>query len=287
MRRMQPGGDADPVPRIDGQRHRNDLAEFAFGEGRRRPGVDLVGHMIAVDEIGHLFGQRQRGLLLLGVQIGGLSLVRFEVTTVRNRQVRSLGWPAGIAISAVTACAVTVWFADHLGSPGGFRLDVSQFSSIANEFYGARGSGLLIAGGLAIRAAVLLALVWAAAQVIGRLGRGGATGGGTAGVAGIAAVLVVAFCRDWGGVADKVGHAGQLLLLVMYVLVAESLSRVSGDNTIAWWIRIYVPALLAAAVLLPLPYFNFAAFVVWPVAVTAVVVFLAAVAASVLARRPG
>jgi ethanolamine permease len=216
-----------------------------------------------------------------------LSLVGFEVTTVRNRQVRSLGWPAGIAIAAVTACAVTIWFADHLGSRAGFRLDVSQFPSIANEFYGADGSRLLIVSVVAIKAAVLLGLVWAAAQVIGRLGRGGATGGATAGVAAIAAVLVVAFCRDWGGITDKVGHAGELLLLVVYVLVAEANSRIADDDTTAWWIRIYVPALLAAAAVLPLLYFNFAAFVVWPVAVTAVVVFLAAVAASVLARRPG
>jgi hypothetical protein len=222
------------------------------------------------------------------VVVLALALVGFEVTTVRNRQLHSLVRPVGLAVAAVCVCAVTVWTAEQLGSTAGFGLTVSNFPLIASEFFGSSATYWLIVAGLAVRAAVLLGLMWAAIQVVGRLGRGGTSGlGAAAGVVAVTAMLVIPFCRGWAGLPDKVDHVGTWVLLVVYVVVAEAYSRASGDTTAAWWIRIYQPVLLAAAVLLPLLYANFAAAAVWPVAVAAVLVMAAAATASVLAGRFG
>lgn len=122
--------------------------------------------------------------------------------------------------------------------------------------------------------------------MVGRLKRTGPGGPAvTIGVVVATASLAVVLCRNWAGVAEKVDFAGPLLLLVVYVLVAEANSQILGEDTAAWWLRIYVPAVLAAVVLLPLLNADFAAYSVWPLAITVVLVMLASAAASPFTRR--
>lgn len=215
-----------------------------------------------------------------------LGLTGFEVSTVRNRQVRSVTSAAGIAIAATAACAVTVWFASRLGSTRVHPLDPSLFQYIVFDFYGDAGAQWLSAGTVAIEFAALVALTWAAAQVAGRLGRSTTGGMATLAVLGATEVVVIAFCRDWGGVAEKVAYAGPLLLLVVYVLVTEANSRISEDSTVAWWLRLLMPTVLIAAVLIPLLYNKFSAASLWPVAISAALVAVAFAVASAVCRRP-
>jgi hypothetical protein len=61
-----------------------------------------------------------------------------------------------------------VWFANHLGGTGDLQVTSDDFSLMVSELYGPAGDTLLLAGGLALSAAGLLALTWAAAGVLDR-----------------------------------------------------------------------------------------------------------------------
>ena len=63
----QPRRHVEPVPRVDGDGHRDHLAEFLLGEDLRGLGVDLVGD-VAVVQFGDGLGQLERRALLVGEQ---------------------------------------------------------------------------------------------------------------------------------------------------------------------------------------------------------------------------
>jgi anti-sigma B factor antagonist len=62
-------GDAQPVEGIYHGDRPGDGAVLVFGEEAGRPRVDLVGHVLSLGQPGHCLGERQRGTLLLGVQV--------------------------------------------------------------------------------------------------------------------------------------------------------------------------------------------------------------------------
>jgi hypothetical protein len=81
------------------------------------------------------------------------------------------------------------------------------------------------------------------------------------------------------------GGAGALLLVVVYVMVVEASARIPDDSTLAWWLRMAMPAVLAAVVLVPLLSKGHSAAFVWPVAIAGVLAGRTFVVVSVGSRR--
>lgn len=213
-----------------------------------------------------------------------LVLVGFELITTHNQQIRSAGRPMGLAIAATTSLAAVIWLADHFGGVGGFRLGVDQFPLIVDHFYATAGDLWLAVAIVATGSAGLLALMWAVVGAASRLAeRVSVPAITTAGVV-VTALLLVAFWQ-WGGLADKFIKVAALLLVVVYVLAVEAYARISNDSTVAWWLRLFMPAVLAAAVLLPLLDADFAATALWPVLVAAALAALCFAAAVGTAGR--
>lgn len=202
-------------------------------------------------------------LLLLG-----LALVGFEVVTARNQLIRSAGRSMGIAIAAASSCAVVVWLACHFAAAGGSRRDVYQFVLIVDQFYGTAGDRWLLAAGAAEMLAALLALMWAVTKVAARLAARVPETAITALIVGVAGLLIVACCRDWGALPDKLGSVAKILLVIVYVLIVEASSRIPRDGAVPWWLRLVMPAVLVAVVLLPLVNADFATASLWPVLIT-------------------
>jgi hypothetical protein len=95
--------------------------------------------------------------------------------------------------------------------------------------------------------------------------------------------------RDAGHLELATGRggrgAGALLLVVVYVMVVEASARIPDDSTLAWWLRMAMPAVLAAVVLVPLLSKGHSAAFVWPVAIAGVLAGRTFVVVSVGSRR--
>jgi ethanolamine permease len=213
-----------------------------------------------------------------------LVLVGFELITTHNKQIRSAGRPMGLAVAATTLLAAVIWLADHFGGAGGFRLGVDQFPLIVDYFYATAGDLWLVVAIVATGSAGLLALTWAVVGAASRLAERVPVPAITTASVVVTALLVVAFWQ-WSGLADKFSKVAALLLVVVYVLAVEAYTRIANDSTVAWWLRLLMPAVLAAAVLLPLLDTDFAATALWPVLVAAALAALCFAAAVATARR--
>lgn len=214
-----------------------------------------------------------------------LGLVGFELVTARNRQVTGAGRPMTVSVLAVAGCATLVWLADHLGAPRGWRLSGRQFASVVDYLYGSAGLLWLTFAGLAMFAAGLLVLMWAITAVASRLAEQVPAEAVVGASIGITAVLAVVFCRNWFGLGDHTGGVGALLLVVVYVMVVEASARIPDDSSLAWSLRMAMPAVLAAVVLIPSLSNGITAAGAWPVAIAGVLVGLAFALVSVASRR--
>ena len=76
-----------------------------------------------------------------------------------------------------------------------------------------------------------------------------------------------------------------MLLVVLYVFVAEANSRLPSAETATGTVRVLWPVVLAAVVLIPLRDAEFATEALWPVAITAAVFGAAAALTAAAARR--
>lgn len=204
----------------------------------------------------------------------GLGLVGFEAATAASGRLRSVGRPLGAAVGVAALCAATVLLATNVGSTGGFHYDATNFSLIIMEFFGTSGRYWLIAGTVSLGSAAVLALMWAATRTAGRVfGVGLATSILTAALTGALAVVLCRF-HDTGG--GTLLTAAALLLLLLYVVIAEANSRLQGSQAATQTPRVLMVVVLGAVVLIPLRANDFVIEALWPVAVTAVIVGVAA-----------
>lgn len=80
--------------------------------------------------------------------------------------------------------------------------------------------------------------------------------------------------------------AAALLLVVLYVAVAEANSRIPGDSVVAWWVRLIMPALAVVAVVKPVVDAHLGVVEVATV-IVAMLGVCAALAVASLSRAPG
>lgn len=220
----------------------------------------------------------------------GLAMVGAEAITARSRLIAAPGRAMSLAVGTVSLVAVMVWLADHQGAAGPWRWTARNFTDVVLEFYGTAGQQWLRVAGIAVSWACLVAMTWATMAVAENLpvcaGRGASPPLGLI-AAGLAAGLAVLGSASWAGarwMAAVLPGIGLLLLLVVYVAVAQANARIPGDSVVAWWVRLLVPALAVAVVVTMLAGDDRGASPLVQVVVAGVIVAGAAAAALALAR---
>ncbi|GAS92313.1 APC family permease [Mycolicibacterium brisbanense] len=209
----------------------------------------------------------------------GLGLAGFEVASAANGRLRSVGRPLGVVLAGVAVCTLTLLVAVNLATTSGFQYQAGSFSAIAIEIFGESSRFWLLAGPVPLSCAALLALLWAATRVAGRLFGGGVATSSL--VAAATAVVAVALCRYQRDISGLLSIVAALLLLAVYVLVAEANSRVSGTVAAMQAPRAVVLATAAAVVFIPLRARDFAIAAWWPLGVTVLIVGVAALLSGV------
>ena len=100
----------------------------------------------------------------------------------------------------------------------------------------------------------------------------------------VTSILLIVTTKDWGGAGSKLAGVAQLLLIAVYVIAAEANSRLPGSSEAAMVRRVLMPTLAVVVVLVPLSHYEYDAESLWPAALAAATV---AVAAVVAFRLPG
>jgi hypothetical protein len=160
---------------------------------------------------------------------------------------------------------------------------------LASNLFSDAGSLWLLASSVVLGSAALLAITLAAVRVASRLtqqlSRQSRVGAVTIGVAVVTSMLVILTTGSLGGVASKLAGVAPLLLIAVYVIAAEANSRLPGRSEVTVALRVWMPTLAVVVVLTPLSYYEFDAVSLWPVAVGATTVAVAALVAFRLLPR--
>lgn len=226
---------------------------------------------------------------LSGQLVGfGLGMVGVELLTVRTPRIARPGRSMSLATAVVAAAAVVLWVGDHRGVAGPWRWSATMLAEAVPEFYTDEGRRWMAAAGIALAVAAALVTGWAATRTAASLAamRGATPNAGLRlAVMGLVAVVaVVVSAHGMRSIGMVILGAAPLLLMALYVLVAEANSRIPGDSVVAWWVRLVMPALAVVAVVKPLVDSQFAPVQVATVAAAAIGVG-AAGAAPLLARH--
>jgi hypothetical protein len=198
-----------------------------------------------------------------------IAFAGFEIPTIVSNRLRSVRRPLGCAIALVALCAAVAWVATNVGSTGEFRYDAVDLVLIASEMFGGAGSLWLLAATIAQAVAALLVLVWGATRVV----RPPAAGSlwPLAVTAVVIGPLALAVSSGWIDAAAKLWGVAGILLLVVYVLAAQSNSRLDESDT-TWWALFALMGLVLAVVI----FLTGAGESWWPIGIAAAIVGAAA-----------
>ncbi len=173
--------------------------------------------------------------------------------------------------------AVALLLAANIGATGGFHPTAANLPLIVSQFYSDAGFYWFTTGALCLGSAAVLALMWAATRVAGRLFGSGPEVAIL--VPAVMCVLAVAFSRFQDYIGRLQVAVPALLLLVVYVLVTEANSRIEGSAAAQQAPRVILTVVVVCVVLIPLRVTSFALPTLWPLAATAAILALAAVLA--------
>lgn len=221
------------------------------------------------------------GLAVAGIlAVLALAPAGFEVVTTRTRRGSTGGWSMGLAIAFVALVAAIAWWVCQYSGYSAGSLNAYDFGLAVIDLYGDTGARIVAVGSALFAFAALLALLWGIAAVTEGLDAKVSPDAAFVGVVGVVVVLTVLVIQaGW-----TLGYVGALVLLALYAVILVANSRIAKDSVISWWLRIVMPIVLAAVVLLPLLWAGFSVRALEPVVVAAVLI-AAAAAAAILGTR--
>ncbi|MCV7069099.1 hypothetical protein H7H51_31330 [Mycolicibacterium farcinogenes] len=208
-----------------------------------------------------------------------LGLVGFEAATVVSGRLESVARPMGAALGVTVAATVALLCAANIGATGGLHTNAASLSLIISEFFADAGFYWFATGALCLGSAALLTLTWAATRVAARLFGSGPQVAML--VPAVMCVLAVVFCRFQDYIGRLQMMVPALLLLVVYILVAEANSLIEGSAAAQQAPRLILTVVAVCVVLIPLRVTDYALPALWPVAVTAAILALAALLARI------
>lgn len=186
------------------------------------------------------------------VLLGGLSVVGLEVITTANDRLRSVARPMGAALAVAMVCAVVVLAAAQAATAGDPLDRVAHFGDAVEGYLGASGATWLKVMVVCAQAALLLAVLWGLRRVGGRVANAVGVPGDRVAVGAAVAVAALAASLAWPALTPMAPSAAPVLLVVVYVFVAEAGTRLPGRQDAARAIRVVMVVVLAAVVLAPL-----------------------------------
>ncbi|MGV0853479.1 hypothetical protein [Mycolicibacterium phlei] len=182
--------------------------------------------------------------------LAGLSVVGFEVVTTANDRLRSAARPMGAALAVAMVCAVVIWAAAGAATVGEPFDRVGHFGDAVEGYLGASGATWLKVMVVCVQAALLLAVLWGLRRIAGRI----APAVGMPSVLVVPAVSVGALAASlsWPALTPLAPSVAAVLLVVVYLFVAEAGARLPGRQDVAQAVRVVMLVVLAAVVLAPL-----------------------------------
>jgi hypothetical protein len=154
---------------------------------------------------------------------------------------------------------------------------------LASDLFSGAGSLWLMVSSVALGSAALLAITLAAVRVASRLtqqmSQQSRVGAVTLAFGVVTSMLLIVTARDWGGAGSMLVGVAPLLLIAVYMIAAEANSRLPGSSDAAMVLRVLMPTLAVVVVLVPLSYYDFDAESLWPAALAAATVAVAALVA--------
>lgn len=204
----------------------------------------------------------------------GLALVGFEAATVVSGRLQSVARPVGAALGVTALGTAALLLAANIGATGGFHRTATNLSLIVYQFFSDAGYYWLATAALCLSSAALLGLMWAATRVAVRLFGSGPEVATL--VPAVMCVLAVGFCRFQDHIGRLQMMVPGLLLLTVYLLVAEANSRSPGSVSAQQAPRLILVVVAVCVVLIPLRVSDFALPTLWPLVVTAAILAVAA-----------
>nr|CRL80277.1 amino acid permease-associated protein [Mycolicibacter nonchromogenicus] len=204
----------------------------------------------------------------------GLGLVGFEAATVVSGRLESVARPVGTAVAVTALAAATLLVAANVGATGGFHSTAVNLSLVISQFFADAGYYWFTTGALCLGSAALLALMWAATRVAGRLFGAGPEVAIL--VPAVMCVLALTFSRFQDHIGRLQMLVPALLLLVVYVIVGEANSRIEGSAAAQQAPRVLLAVVAVCGVLIPLRVTDFSMSALWPVIITVAILAVAA-----------
>lgn len=207
-------------------------------------GLAVLAHVWAGTALEDVNGYSAPALPALDVAsiiaVLAVGLAGFEIVTIRKRPGSSAGWPMGLAVGALTVCALVVWAAGTFGGQGGAPFGSPNLGVVFSQLYGDTGNTIVNLAAVLYTTGALLALMWGIARLT-------SVAVFAAVITAMAAVVVLLSFERW-----TLGYVGALVLFAVYGIIVVANARIPAAGAVAWWLRIVVPVVLLVVVLLPL-----------------------------------
>jgi hypothetical protein len=142
---------------------------------------------------------------------------------------------------------------------GGFFYQVDNFTWAVEGFFGASGTNWLVTLTACVQMPALLAVMWALRRLAGRIGEhvtstldmpGNLAGALMLVPAGV--IGAIAVCRNWALLTPLTPSVAPVLLIIVYLFVAEASARLPRWQNLTWVIKALTVVVLVAAVFVPL-----------------------------------
>lgn len=253
------------------------LVQFYYGLAVIARG--LTG-TVSDPNVGAAVAAQVNGLASAGMlAVAAVTLAGFEVVTTRTRRASTNGWPMSLAIAFVALVAVVGWWACQFSGYGEGSVDGASFGMVVDDVYGGTGVQVVGVGTAMFAFAALLALLWGVGAVIDGLDVRAPSDAIFGGV--VLAMVLLSIALIHGG--WTLGYVGGLVLFALYAVVLVASARISADSVVTWWLRIVMPVVLVALVLLPLAWAEFSPGSLAPVVIAALLIAAAGAVAVVVA----
>ncbi|BBY26527.1 hypothetical protein GCM10023114_22280 [Mycolicibacterium sediminis] len=211
-------------------------------------------------------------------------VIGVELITTQSDRVASVGRPMATGIIVAAVVAVTCWYAVRAADPGVARIDGRWATAIAQDLFGDAARYAYAGIAVSLSLAGLLAMMLGIVRLTGTMEAHRVPEVQLVSAVVVAALLVVGMTRAWLHADEIVPWVAMWLLLLVYAVIIEANARLD-DGPAGWWLRVVMPAVFLAMILLPIGTARSIVPFLPPLAVTLVIAVLASGVGAAKARH--
>lgn len=212
-------------------------------------------------------------------------LIGVELITTQSDRVASIAKPMVGATVVAVVVAVVCWFAVRVADPDVARINGVWVATIATDVFGDAAWYATAVITISLSLAGLLAVMLGIVRLTGTMEARRVPEVQLVGVLAVTALLTVGACREWLHVDSTLPWVAALLLLLVYAVVIEAHARLD-DSQVGWWLRIVMPLVFVAMIVLPMITARSIGFMIAPLLATVVIALVAAGVGVLKERQP-